>query len=129
MITFKHHKSCIKYIIKRINDTYLFNWNNATNCMQAFHEPPSLRPRCSSLSAVGHPRAGTNLHWVRNPRLGKVYRKNTCKRRRFLSQEPLMPTAHRLSFPTCLSHPRNIHLLCHLDSPSVAKLPCIGLQQ
>jgi hypothetical protein len=24
-----------------------------------------------------------------------------------------MPTAHRLSFPTCLSHPRSIHLHCH----------------
>jgi hypothetical protein len=24
-----------------------------------------------------------------------------------------MPTAHRLSFPTCISHPRSIHLLCH----------------
>jgi hypothetical protein len=40
-----------------------------------------------------------------------------------------MPTAHRLSFPTCLSHPRSIHLLCHLDSPSAANLPCLGLQQ
>jgi hypothetical protein len=40
-----------------------------------------------------------------------------------------MPTAHRLSFPTCLFHPRSIHLLCHLDSPSAANLPCLGLQQ
>jgi hypothetical protein len=24
----------------------------------------------------------------------------------------LTPTTHRLSFPTCLSHPRNIHLHC-----------------
>jgi hypothetical protein len=40
-----------------------------------------------------------------------------------------MLTAHRLSFPTCLFHPRSIHLLCHLDSPSVANLPCLGLQQ
>jgi hypothetical protein len=97
--------------------------------VQTFHEPPSLRPRCSSLSAVGHPRAGTKLHREGNPRLGKVYRKNTRKRRRILSQEPLMPTAHRLSFPTCLSHPRSIHLHCHLDSPSAANLPCLGLQQ
>jgi hypothetical protein len=34
-----------------------------------------------------------------------------------------MPTTHRLSFPTCLSHPRSIHLHCHLDSPSAAKPP------
>jgi hypothetical protein len=40
-----------------------------------------------------------------------------------------MPTTHRLSFPTCLSHPRSIHLHCHLDSPSAANLPCLGLQQ
>jgi hypothetical protein len=30
--------------------------------VQTFHEPPSLRPQCSSLSVVGHPRAGTKLH-------------------------------------------------------------------
>jgi hypothetical protein len=40
-----------------------------------------------------------------------------------------MLTAHRPSFPTCLFHPRSIHLLCHLDSPSAANLPCLGLQQ
>jgi hypothetical protein len=40
-----------------------------------------------------------------------------------------MLTAHRPSFPTCLLHPRSIHLLCHLDSPSAANLPCLGLQQ
>jgi hypothetical protein len=40
-----------------------------------------------------------------------------------------MLTAHRLSFPTCLFHPRSMHLLCHLDSPSTANLPCLGLQQ
>jgi hypothetical protein len=40
-----------------------------------------------------------------------------------------MLTAHRLSFPTCLFHPRSIHLLCHLDSPSAANLPCLGFQQ
>jgi hypothetical protein len=84
---------------------------------------------CSSLSAVGHPRSGTKLHRARNPRLGTVYRKTHSKRGRILSQEPLMPTAHRLSFPTCLSHPRSIHLHCHLDSPSAANLPCLGLQQ
>jgi hypothetical protein len=40
-----------------------------------------------------------------------------------------MLTAHRPSFPTCLFHPRSIHLLCHLDSPSAANLPCLGLQE
>jgi hypothetical protein len=40
-----------------------------------------------------------------------------------------MLTAHRPSFPTCLFHPRRVHLLCHLDSPSVASLPYLGLQE
>jgi hypothetical protein len=40
-----------------------------------------------------------------------------------------MLTAHRPSFPTCLFHPRSIHLLCHLDSPSAANLPYLGLQE
>jgi hypothetical protein len=35
---------------------------NVTNCVQTFHEPPSLRLHCSSLSTVSHPRAGTELH-------------------------------------------------------------------
>jgi hypothetical protein len=30
--------------------------------VQTFHEPPSLRPQCSSLSAVGHPRARNKFH-------------------------------------------------------------------
>ena len=40
-----------------------------------------------------------------------------------------MLTAHIPSFPTCLFHPRSRHLLCLLDSPSTANLPCLGLQQ
>jgi hypothetical protein len=39
-----------------------------------------------------------------------------------------MPTAHRLSFPTCLSHPRSIHLHCHTVH-RLLHLPCLGLQQ
>jgi hypothetical protein len=48
---------------------------------------------------------------------------------RKLSQESPMLTAHRPSFPTCLFHPRRVHLLCHLDSPSAASLPYLGLQE
>jgi hypothetical protein len=40
-----------------------------------------------------------------------------------------MLTAHRPSFPTCMFHPRRVHLLCHLDSPSAASLPYLGLQE
>jgi hypothetical protein len=40
-----------------------------------------------------------------------------------------MLTAHRPSFPTCLFHPRRVHLLCHLDSPLAASLPYLGLQE
>jgi hypothetical protein len=39
-----------------------------------------------------------------------------------------MPTTHRLSFPTCLSHPRSIHLHCHTVH-RLLHLPCLGLQQ
>jgi hypothetical protein len=39
-----------------------------------------------------------------------------------------MPTAHRLSFPTCMSHPRSIHLHCHTVH-RLLHLPCLGLQQ
>jgi hypothetical protein len=39
-----------------------------------------------------------------------------------------MPTAHRLSFPTCLSHPRSIHLHCHTVH-RLLHLPYLGLQQ
>jgi hypothetical protein len=46
-----------------------------------------------------------------------------------LSQESPTLTAHRPSFPTCLFHPRRMHLLCHLDSPSATNLPYLGLQE
>jgi hypothetical protein len=49
--------------------------------------------------------------------------------RKKLSQESPTLTAHRPSFPTCLFHPRRVHLLCHLDSPSAASLPYLGLQE
>ena len=62
--TGKTHKN------KRINNNatcnlthnYTYLGKNITNYMQTFHEPPILRPHCSSLSAVGHPQAGTKLH-------------------------------------------------------------------
>ena len=52
------------YIIKQLcKEEILITLLNYTNFVQTFHDPPSLRPCCSSLSAVGHPRAGTKLHW------------------------------------------------------------------
>jgi hypothetical protein len=39
-----------------------------------------------------------------------------------------MRTAHRLSFPTCLSHPRSIHLHCQTVH-RLLHLPCLRLQQ
>jgi hypothetical protein len=50
----------MQHVIYHTIDTYL--GKNITNHMQTFHEPPSLIPHCSSLLAVGHPRAGTKLH-------------------------------------------------------------------
>ena len=81
---------------------------------------------------MGHPRAGTELH----PRERKLdsgwgYREfsHTQPPGRKISQESPTLTAHRPSFPTCLFHPRRVHLLCHLDSPSAASLPYLGLQE
>jgi hypothetical protein len=105
-----------------------FSWSKTTNYVSTFHEPPSFRPRCSWLSAIGHPRVGTKLHWARNPRLGKVNGKTHSHQGRILSQESLTPTAHRISFPTCLSHPRSIHLHCHTIH-RLFHLPYLGFQQ
>ena len=80
--------------------------------MHTFHEPPNLRPQCSSLSAMGHPRDGTKIHRKGIPRLGRDNRKLHNTIGRISSKEPLMPIAHKLSFPTCLSHPKSIHLHC-----------------
>ena len=46
-----------------------------------------------------------------------------------LSQESPTLIAHIPSFPTCLFHPRRVHLLCQPDSPSAANLPYLGLQE
>ena len=104
---------------------------DSTNQMQAFHEPPSRRPHCSSTQQWVTPELGLSS----TPGQGiqtqaEVTGKTTQNHKDgILSQEPLMLTAHRPSFPTCLFHPRSIHLLYHLDSPSAANLPCLGLQE
>ena len=62
---------------------------------------------------MGHPRAGTNLHLGQGiPKLGWGYRKLHSATGRILSRSLLKPTTHGLSFPTCLFHPRNMHLHC-----------------
>ena len=64
MITHKNKHVNNNAVCKFITiDTYL--GNNVTNCVQTFHEPPNLRPHFSSLSTVGHPRAGIKLHPVK----------------------------------------------------------------
>ena len=100
--------------------------------MQAFHEPPSLRPHCSSAQQWVTPKLGPSS----TPGQGiqtkaEVTEKiaHTQPSGRKLSQESPMLTAHRPSFPTCLFHPRRVHLLYHLDSPSAASLPYLGLQE
>jgi hypothetical protein len=75
------------------------------------------------------PKLGLSSTETWNPRLGKVNRNTHSYRGRILSQESFTPTAHIRSFPTCLSHPRSMHLHCHSDSPSPVNLPCLGLQQ
>jgi hypothetical protein len=45
--------------------------------------------------------------------LGRDNRKLHSTIGRISSKEPLMLTTHKVSFPTCLSHPRSVHLHCH----------------
>jgi hypothetical protein len=103
----------------------------STNQVQVFHEPPSLRPHCSSAHQWVTPELGLSS----TPRQGILgWAEVTGKTKHnhkegILSKEPPTLTAHRPSFPTCLFHPRSIHLLCHLDTPSAANLPCLGLQE
>jgi hypothetical protein len=74
--------------------------------VQTFHEPSSHRPHCS-------PELGLNSTGRGIPRLGRDNRKLHNTTGRISSKEPLTPTTHKLSFPTCLSHPRSVHLHCH----------------
>jgi hypothetical protein len=92
--------------------------------VQTFHEPPSLRPHCSSLSTVSHPRAGTKLH----PGKGIPNQaKGSWTTGKTLSQVLTQLTTYSPSFPTCLSHPGSVPLLCS----TVLRLPHFlsGLQQ
>jgi hypothetical protein len=97
--------------------------------MQTFHEPPSLRPRCSSLSTVGHPRARTKLHQVGNPRLGKV------NGRHIVIEEGFSPMSH-LCPPLTESHSPHSYPTPGVYTFTVTKtvlrllnFPCLGLQQ
>ena len=103
---------------------------DSTNQVHAFHEPPSLRPNSSSAQQWVTPELGlSSTPKVGNPRLGWGYKEYTQSQG--MNSLPGTTHAHcpRLSFPTCLFHPRSIHLLCHLDSPLATNLPCLGLQQ
>jgi hypothetical protein len=87
--------------------------------VHTFHVPPSLRPHCSKLSAVGHPRAGTKLHPGKGIPNQADVSQTTGKTQ---SQVPTRTNSLQSSFPTCLSHPRKCaHSL--LNSPSAAPLP------
>jgi hypothetical protein len=99
--------------------------------MQAFHEPPSRRPHCSSTQQWVTPELGLSSTpgqgiQTQAEVTGNSVTHNT--RKNALQESPTL-TAHRPSFPTCLFHPRRVHLLCHLDSPSAASLPYLGLQE
>ena len=95
--TNKHHRHAYTYKLSRNITLIFYYWHNSTNHMQAFHEPPSLRPHCSSLSAVGHPRARTKIHRQGIPRLGKVNRKVTqFKRKDYLPRETYTHCSHNL---------------------------------
>ena len=105
---------------------YLWKCSNSTNYVQTFHEPPSIRPRCSSRSEVGHPRAGTKLHpGQENPKLGWGYRKTAQSNQQDSLQEPSYAHYSQNIIPHMLVPPRSIHL--HKHSPSVLHLPSLGL--
>jgi hypothetical protein len=58
-----------------------------------------------------HPRARTNLHRQGNSTLGKDKKEVAQNNRKdLLSHEPLTPTNHIPSFPTCLFHLKRVHL-------------------
>jgi hypothetical protein len=58
------------------------------------------------------PELGLNSTEQGIPRLGRDNMKLHSTTGRISSKESLTPIAHKLSFPTCLSHPRSIHLHC-----------------
>jgi hypothetical protein len=102
--------------------------------------PTKCRPS-TNLPALDHTVHQLNSRsppsWDRAPPPGKESRLRLRLQGRqhiHIQQEEALPeistlTAHRPSFPTCLFHPRRVHLLCHLDSPSAASLPYLGLQE
>jgi hypothetical protein len=103
----------------------------STNQMQAFHEPPSRRPHCSSTQQWVTPELGLSSTPGQGIQTQAEVTGNSDihNHQEERSQESPTLTAHRPSFPTCLFHPRRVHLLCHLDSPSAASLPYLGLQE
>ena len=118
----KYKYNDMQNIIKTSFGTYLWNDGNSTNHIQAFHEPPNLRPCCSSRSAVGHPWAGTKLHPRQgNPRLGWGYRKIA----QCIQKDSLQEHSYAHYSQTLIPHmhvpPGSIHL--HKHSPSVLHLP------
>jgi hypothetical protein len=76
--------------------------------MQTFHEPPSLRPHCSSLSTVSHPELGLKSTQLK----GFLTRlKDHRQQERLRLRCQLKLTTYSPSFPTCLSHPGSVPLL------------------
>jgi hypothetical protein len=76
--------------------------------MHTFHEPPSLRPQCSSLSTVGHPQAGTKLH----PGKGFLTSLMAHRQQERLRHRCILKlTAYSSSFVTCLPTPGIVPLL------------------
>ena len=111
MTTFKHHKTCIKYIIKHRNDTYLLaRVNPPTVCKPSMNLPALDRIAHHSQQYIT-PDLGLNSTGQRNSRLGKDNKEFAQGNRKdLLSQKPLMPTTHRPSFPIRLLHPMRVHL-------------------
>jgi hypothetical protein len=82
-----------------------------TNCVQTSTNLPALDHVAHHAQQWVTPELGLNSTRKGNSRLGKENTEVAQNNRKdLLSQEPLMPTTHRPSFPTCLFHPMRVPL-------------------
>jgi hypothetical protein len=109
--TFQETHTCITYIIKHGNDTYLLTGVKPPTVCRPSMNLPALDHTAHHAQQWVTPELGLNSIEQGNSRLGKDNKEVAQNNRKdLLSQEPLMPTTHRPSFPTCLLHPRRVHL-------------------
>jgi hypothetical protein len=128
MITYKHHRHAkhnIKHKLILIFETVVIP---PTVCRPSMNLP-ALDACCSSLSAVGHPRAGTKLHRAGNPRLGKVNERHTVTEEGFSPRSHLCPLLTDPHSPHACPTPGVYTFTVTWTVLRLLNLPCLGLQQ